>query len=48
MTEKSRKQTFFIKKSFDDPECKDWISKVKGDKASASGKMCRAPLVYIY
>ena len=39
--EKSKKQTFFIKKCFEDPELKDWIFKVEVDKASASRKVCR-------
>ena len=44
MIEKSRKRTFFIKKSFEDPKLKDWVSKVKGDKASASRKMFRSTI----
>ena len=44
MIEKSRKQTFFIKKSFEDPKLKDWVSKVKGDKASASRKLLRSTI----
>lgn len=44
MIEKSRKQTFFFKKSFEDPKLKDWVSKAKGDKASASRKMFRSTI----